>query len=120
MAALTRLSLLKQTAVPPAPETRGSGSSCRLSLELCQELLNRDPCCRPRGPQILKRLRGHSESKDEVALERQSPPLIGRSWHRQVLDSGFAALLNRQTSTVFVFGRTGTGKTTLIRSFWTT
>ena len=70
-----------------------------------------------RGPEILQRLRGHSGPKAEVSRDRQSLPLIGRSWHRQVLDSGYASLVNRQTSTVFVFGRTGTGKTTLIRSF---
>ena len=44
-------------------------------------------------------------------------PLIGRSRHRQVLDSLFASLHRRKTVSLFVFGRTGTGKTTLIRSF---
>jgi len=108
--------LLKQTAVPPAPDTLVPGLPEDL-VRLCQELLARDPAGRPRGPGILKRLRGHSESTVEVSQGRQSISLIGRSWHRHVLDSGYASLVNRQTSTVFVFGRTGTGKTTLIRSF---
>jgi Cdc6-like AAA superfamily ATPase len=108
--------LLKQTAVPPAPDTLVPGLPEDL-VRLCQELLARDPAGRPRGPGILKRLRGHSESTEEVSLGRRSIPLIGRSWHRHVLDSGYDSLVNRQTSTVFVFGRTGTGKTTLIRSF---
>ena len=110
------VALLKQTAVPPAPQTLIAGLSEDL-VRLCQELIARDPCSRPRGPEILRRLRGHSESTDEVVRDRQNLPLIGRSWHCQVLESGYSSLVNRQTSTVFVFGRTGTGKTTLIRSF---
>ena len=108
--------LLKQTAVPPAPDTLVPGLPQDL-VGLCQELLTHDPVGRPRGPEILERLRGHSGAKAEVSRDRQRLLLIGRSWHRQVLDSGYASLVNRQTSTVFVFGRTGTGKTTLIRSF---
>ena len=44
-------------------------------------------------------------------------PLIGRSRHRQVLDGLLATLHRRKTVSLFVFGRTGTGKTTLVRSF---
>ncbi len=44
-------------------------------------------------------------------------PLVGRSRHRQVLNSGLASLHRRKTVALFVFGRTGTGKTTLVRSF---
>ena len=108
--------LLKQTAVPPAPDTLKRGLPEDL-VGLCQELLARDPAKRPRGPEILKRLRGHAVSTAEIPRGRRSIPLIGRAWHRHVLDSGFDSLVNRQTSTIFVFGRTGTGKTTLIRSF---
>ena len=44
-------------------------------------------------------------------------PLIGRSRHLHVLDAVFAASTAGRTESIFVFGRTGTGKTTLIRSF---
>ena len=45
--------------------------------------------------------------------------MIGRSWHRQILDSAYASLRDRQSSSVFVFGKTGTGKTSLIQAFAT-
>ena len=56
------------------------------------------------------------------ARRRPSPagrmPLIGRRRHRQVLDTAVRlACRGGTTQSVFVFGRTGTGKTTLIRSF---
>ena len=44
-------------------------------------------------------------------------PLIGRERHLQVLDAAFAALSRQVAQIVFVFGRTGTGKTALIRAF---
>ncbi len=108
--------LLKHTTTPPAPDSLVSGLPADL-VQLCQELLARDPAKRPRGHEILNRLRGHSRSTDELSRQKQTLPLYGRTWHRHVLDAGYASLLNRQTSTIFVFGRTGTGKTTLIRSF---
>ncbi len=114
--AFDEVMLLKQSTAPESPSAFVSGLPEDL-VKLCQELLARDPADRPRGQEILNRLRGRSESRDELSRRRQTHPLYGRSWHRHVLDSSYLSVLNRQTASVFVFGRTGTGKTTLIRSF---
>ena len=62
-------------------------------------------------------LSGQLPEPVEEAEPARAFPLIGRSRHRQVLDGGLAALHRRKTVSLFVFGRTGTGKTTLVRSF---
>ena len=71
---------------------------------------------RPGGRDVIARSRAAPEPLDQSEPARAFP-LIGRSRHRQVLDGGLAALHRRKTVSLFVFGRTGTGKTTLVRSF---
>ena len=72
-----------------------------------------DPAKRPSGREVIARLSGRlPETVDEPEAARPFP-LIGRSRHRQVLDSLIALLHKRKTVSLFVFGRTGTGKTTL-------
>ena len=87
-------------------------------VRLCIALLDRDAyetAERPRGDRAAFRAAFQSRS---IEPESARPfPLIGRSRHRQVLDSLVASLHKRKTVSLFVFGRTGTGKTTLIRSF---
>ena len=107
--------LQKQTCVPTSPDLLVEGLPADLVV-LCLELLDRDPDCRPAGAIILERLRGRGHAAT-IRESRAAIPLIGRTWHRQALDSAYASLVNRQTSTVFVFGRTGTGKTALVRAF---
>lgn len=107
--------LQKQTVMPTSPDVLVEGLPVDLVV-LCLELLDRDPDCRPGGAIILERLRGCAHAA--VVQEPRKPiPLIGRTWHRQALDAAYTSLVNRQTSTVFVFGRTGTGKTALVRAF---
>jgi serine/threonine protein kinase len=108
--------LQKQTCPPPRPDLFVEGLPEDL-VELCLALLDRNPALRPGGPAILQRLRGHAETTALASRTKREISLIGRAWHRQVLDSAFASLLDQKPATVFVFGRTGTGKTTLVRAF---
>ncbi len=106
----------KQAEAPPAPDSLVDGLPEDL-VELCVALLDRDPARRPTGRDVIARLRGGAPATAEVPEAGRSFPLIGRSRHRQVLEALFASLGRHTTKAVFVFGRTGTGKTTLIRSF---
>jgi eukaryotic-like serine/threonine-protein kinase len=106
----------KQTQVPPSPETL-AGDLPEDLVHLCNTLLNRDPARRPSAREILAQLRGTDQDSIDVPELNRSLPLIGRSRHRQVLDGVFSSINRGKTESVFVFGRTGTGKSTLIRSF---
>ena len=106
----------KQNRVAASPDALVNGLPQDL-VRLCTALLERDAAKRPGGREVIARLSGRlPEAVDEPEAARPFP-LIGRSRHRQVLDSLIALLHKRKTISLFVFGRTGTGKTTLIRSF---
>ena len=109
----------KQNQAPPSPDALVDGLPQDL-VRLCVELLDRDVTKRPSGREVIARLTGRDPEPDEaddVAEAARPFPLIGRARHRQVLDSLIATLHQRKTVSLFVFGRTGTGKTTLIRSY---
>jgi serine/threonine protein kinase len=84
---------------------------------LCDQLLKLDPAKRPPGREIIAILSGQEVDTSEELLATRPPSLIGRSRHRQVLRADFASLNVGCTELVFVSGRTGTGKSTLVRSF---
>ena len=86
-------------------------------VDLCTRLLDRDPDRRPTGREVIATLTGSEPEPVDPAGPGRPLPLIGRDRHLQVLDSAFTGLVRRRTQSIFVFGRTGTGKTTLIRSF---
>jgi serine/threonine protein kinase len=108
--------IAKQSQSPPSPESLVPGLPADL-VSLCVSLLNRDPGKRPTGRDVVTQLRGLVPDALDVPEPKSQLPLIGRSRHRQVLDGLFTSLGRRATESVFVFGRTGTGKTTLVRSF---
>jgi serine/threonine protein kinase len=106
----------KQTQGAPPPDTLVPGLPEDL-VRLCVALLDRRPAKRPTGRDVISQLRGLVPDLLAGPLPKGRLPLIGRSRHRQVLEGCFASVGRRATTSVFVFGRTGTGKTTLIRSF---
>lgn len=106
----------KQTVAPPSPATLVEGLPEDL-VALCVDLLDRDPTRRPNGREIIARLTGLAPELLDFPEPPRPMPLIGRERHLQVLDSAFTGLSRRRTQSIFVFGRTGTGKSTLIRSF---
>jgi serine/threonine protein kinase len=108
--------LAKQSVSPPSPDALVEGLPEDL-VQLCKALLDRDASKRPTGREVISRLSGRiPEPLDSPELNRNLP-LIGRSRHRQVLNGLFASVRKRKTESIFIFGRTGTGKTTLVRSF---
>ncbi len=110
------LIVAKQTTTPPSPAELVPNLPEDL-VRLCVDLLGRDPAARPSGREVILRATGHDPGGFEPPERSRPLPLIGRSRHLQVLDSAFSGLMRGRTQSVFVFGRTGTGKTTLIRSF---
>ncbi len=110
------LIVAKQTSRPPSPAELVPNLPEDL-VRLCLDLLARDPAARPTGREVIRRATGHDPGGLDPPERSRPLPLIGRSRHLQVLDSAFAGLARGRTQSIFVFGRTGTGKTTLIRSF---
>ena len=112
----TEIIAAKQTHDAPSPQTL-VGDLPQDLVRLCNGLLDRDPAKRPSSREIMAQLRGEDRVSIAVPELNRPLPLIGRSRHRQVLDSVFSLLSRGKTESVFVFGRTGIGKSTLIRSF---
>ncbi|HZW31346.1 MAG TPA: serine/threonine-protein kinase, partial [Isosphaeraceae bacterium] len=110
------LMIAKRTQSPPSPASLVEDLPADL-VRLCVELLERDPVLRPPGREIIARLSGQAQGSRAVSQPNRVLPLIGRSRHLKVLETAFSQMSRGRSQTVFVFGRTGTGKTTLIRSF---
>src|SRR5262249_5531462 len=108
--------ILKQTQLPPSPATFVDGLPEDL-VSLCMDLLDPRPSQRTSGPGILDHLQGQVARACDVRDANRPLPLMCRESNLLVLDSAYASVTNRQPSTVLLFGRTGTGKTTLIRAF---
>ena len=108
--------LAKRTQTPPSPASLVDGLPEDL-VRLCMALLDRDPSRRPGGREIIAVLGGEIPDSIDLPEPIRAFPLIGRTRHLHVLDEVFSGLNRGRTESIFVFGRTGTGKTTLIRSF---
>ncbi len=108
----------KQTAIPPRPSTLVKGVPHDLD-ELCYRLLERHPEKRPSGAAILRLLGG---KPDETNLLSRTPQaqrnlFVGREAQLNALKEAFQAVKQGQTMTVFVHGRSGVGKSSLVQRF---
>jgi eukaryotic-like serine/threonine-protein kinase len=88
---------------------------------LCRQLLQREEEKRPSGAEILERLRGggrasRSSITGSSTVSRQAP-FIGRKEHLAALHEAFARTKEGRVATLLVRGRSGMGKTTLVRHF---
>ena len=93
----------------PVPPNVGSPPT-ELSA-LCMELLRRKPQDRPTAAAIVSRLTSRAQT------EERPPPFVGRAGELAVLDAALDEVINGGTSTVFVEGESGIGKSSLVRSF---
>jgi hypothetical protein len=84
---------------------------------LCMDLLQREPADRPRGPEILRRLQADSPQSSVPSPPSSEVPLVGRRPHLEALDDAFRATRQGKTVVVAVHGRSGAGKSALLRSF---
>ncbi len=88
-------------------------------VDLCVDLIRRDPNRRPTGQEILKRL----GSRDSVIPASPEPaplsntPLVGRASHLRELHEAFGMVRDGRTVAVYVHGPSGLGKTTLVNGF---
>jgi hypothetical protein len=94
------------TVVPDLPEDLAA---------LCMELLRRDPAARPAGAEVRRRL-GASRAP-ATAAPTPEDLLVGRAHHLEALGEALAAVRGGATVVMSVAGRSGAGKTALVRRF---
>lgn len=110
----------KQELDPPPPIERAPGIPTDVDA-LCRALLRRDPQLRPSGREVMDRLVGLPAEMRPPILVR-SPPLrgglfVGRERHLAALMQAFEATKHGSAVTLCVQGRSGMGKTVLVRRF---
>ena len=110
----------KQTYDAPAPADLVSGVPADLNL-LCQRLLARSPDDRPTGRQLMQMmgLRHSRRLRTVSALDRvaESTHLVGRREHLEFLSDAYRIMREGKPVTIYVSGRSGMGKTSLVRWF---
>jgi hypothetical protein len=109
----------KQIEDPPPPSAIRSGVPPDLD-ELCMALLNRDPAKRPSGAEVLRRLGARPRgpvSGTRSATAARSPLFVGRARALATLSEAYRAMRDGHAVVVNVKGRSGFGKTELVRCF---
>ena len=106
----------KRSADVPPPSTIASGIPEDLDA-LCRDLLRRDPRERPSGEEIVQRLGRGLPSTAATKQAASSLPLLGRDQHLRALREAFDASAAGTQTTVCIHGRSGAGKTALLRVF---
>ena len=111
----------KQAGQPPAPSTVTFGVPPDLEA-LCMDLLEPKPSARPTADQVLARLGGEVPDPAAVTLTGQlamdmHAPFLGRAAELAALKEAFARVDAGHPTTVHVSGRSGMGKSSIIRKF---
>ena len=107
----------KQQQAAPSPDTLVDGLPQDL-VRLCVALLDRDASKRPSGREVIARLDGPAFPSPKTQRRAGSSVPLDRAIAASASPGQpLATLHRRKTVSLFVFGRTGTGKTTLVRSF---
>ncbi|NVB79819.1 MAG: protein kinase [Kofleriaceae bacterium] len=98
----------KQQEDPPPPHAKTISPEL---AKLCMELMCRRPEARPTASAVIARLTARAQSED------RQPPFVGRSRELAQLDAALDEVTDGLTTTVFVEGESGIGKSALVRSF---
>ncbi|MCC7535680.1 MAG: protein kinase [Deltaproteobacteria bacterium] len=115
--ALAMLFLQKQQRDPPLPSKFVTGVPEDLE-ELCMALLRRDPELRPSAADVLARLPAVETRPFRTRAARRSGPFVGRERHLSALGDAFRSVRGEGvTATALVPGRSGMGKSALLRRF---
>ena len=111
--------LRKQTQDPPEAREIEPCTPVELN-DLCMRLLDRDPKRRPTANEILRCI-GEADLADTLPETRSSHnrtvEIVGRERHLRELREHFAEVVRGDTLTLLVRGRSGMGKTVLVRRF---
>jgi hypothetical protein len=105
--------LHKQSVDPVRPSLVARNVPSDLE-ELAMSLLARDPRARPSGADVLARLSG--EAADAVG-SRRDVPFVGREAELAAMQRAFDEVAQGRPAEVHVVGRSGIGKTALVRVF---
>ena len=111
----------KQRYEPSPPRELAPDAPDDLNL-LCSELLHRDPGARPTSREVLERLGAAEPGGDGATGPPPSSqggelPFVGREAHLAALAGALADVARGRTVVVFVHGRSGVGKSALVRTF---
>jgi len=104
----------KQRSDPPRPKELFPDVPEDLD-RLCVDLLTRDPAQRPSAEEILSRLGGTAADVSRIAAQRRL--FVGREPQLAALSAAFKDTCGGRTVAVFVHGRSGVGKSSLIQRF---
>jgi eukaryotic-like serine/threonine-protein kinase len=85
--------------------------------QLCLDLLDHDPHRRPTGTEVLRRLGAQAEKSTTISDSARKAPFVGRQRHLEELAGVFASVRQGRTVVMRVHGRSGVGKTALMRHF---
>jgi tRNA A-37 threonylcarbamoyl transferase component Bud32 len=108
----------KQREEPPPPSSVCGAVPADLDA-LCTALLRFDPDARPTGRQVLRALLEDPtlRSADRLAWQSETTPIVGRAVELDALAAAFRDTRAGAPVTVVVDGKSGLGKTTLVRAF---
>jgi hypothetical protein len=105
---------VRSEQLPPHPHTIAPRAPADLA-ELAMALLQIDPAARPSYSEIVARLAGSNQQNERLPVA--SSTLIGREKQLALLNGAFARTRNGHATMVLVAGRSGMGKSALVRQF---
>ncbi|HFE45427.1 MAG TPA: serine/threonine-protein kinase PknK, partial [Nannocystis exedens] len=112
--------IAKQERDPKPPSEIVADAPADLE-RLCLDLLSRDPSKRPAAGEILRRLgRAGGERSSPVAVGPGDTLFVGRQYHLRLLQEAFDVTQRGRPVAIQVYGRSGMGKTALVRRFLAT
>jgi serine/threonine protein kinase len=113
--------MMSKQQVEPAPPSTLVRDLPRDLDQLCTDLLRLDPKQRPTGDEILRRIEAHAvaiPAADRTPLPiPQVTPFVGRTRELETLRESFERSRSGQVATVYVYGESGVGKSSLVRHF---
>lgn len=109
--------LQAKQAQDPAPPALADPSVPQDLSDLCVSLLQRDPCRRPSGEEVLAALAPLPRRRAATIPIVREVPFVGRVRELELLQESFEHCRSGRTVALFVSGRSGIGKTALVHQF---
>jgi eukaryotic-like serine/threonine-protein kinase len=109
----------KEEQTPRPPHEIAAGVPEDLDA-LCVEMLQHDPEKRPAGQDVLRRLKNLSSQAnlpESQITPQENLALLGRDAHLKALADGLETMRGGRTVVVYISGRSGMGKSSLIQAF---